>query len=179
MKKIVLVLLGIFSLIGCTTMNTPTKKTEELLMRYQSLSDDVLSDLELSAETENLGSTNTQTYKDAITRQYQNMKYEITNESINGDEAVVTAKITVYDLYKTMKESQNYATLNPSEFETNGAYDQSKFLTYELDQMLKGEDTIEYTVDFYLEKVDEEWRVKELSNIVKEKLHGIYNYESE
>ncbi len=179
MKKLVLVLLGIFCLVGCTSMNTPTKKTEELLMKYQSLSDDVLSDLDLSAEAENLGSTNTQTYKDVMTRQYQDLKYEITDENINGDEAIVTAKVTVYDLYKTMKEAQTYSDQNTAEFQTNGTYDQSKFFTYELDQMLKTDDTIDYTIDFYLEKVDNEWQIKELSNSIKEKLHGTYDYESE
>ena len=179
MKKLILVLMSIFVLIGCTTSNSPTKRTEEFLTRYQSLSDEVLSDLDLSAETENLGSTNTKTYKDVITRQYQNLKYEITDENVNGDEAVVTAKVTVYDLYKTMKDSESYRTTNPTEFQENGMNSQNKFLEYELDQMLKTNDTIDYTIDFYLEKVDDTWQMKELSNTTKEKIHGTYNYDLE
>ncbi len=179
MKKLILVLASVMLLIGCTN-NSPTKRTEEFLTKYQSLSDDVMSDLDLSAETENLGSTSTATYKDVIKRQYQNMKYEITNETVNGDEAIVTAKITVYDLYKVRSESQTYMMTNPTEFnDETGTYSQNKFREYELSKMLKTNNTIDYTIDFYLEKVDDTWTMKELSNTTKEKLHGIYNYESE
>ncbi len=178
MKKIIVVLLSIVTLFGCTTMNTPTKKTEEFLTRYQSLNDAVLTDLDLSAETENLGSTNTKTYKDVITRVYQNMKYEVTNEKIEGDEAIVTAKVTVYDLYKARTESEGYLRDHAEEFQENGVYSQDKFVEYELDKMMKTEETIDYTIDFSLEKVEDEWKVKELSTTTKEKLHGLYNYES-
>lgn len=176
MKKLVLVLLGIFMVVGCSA-NTPKSKTEEFLMRYQSLSDEVLSDLDLSAEAENLNPTNTKTYVDVIKRQYQNIKYEITNETINGNEAVVTAKITVYDLYKSMKESQDYMTEDETKFQENGVYSQDMFMEYQLDKMLKTDTTVDYTIDFYLEKIDDAWYMKELSNTTKEKLHGIYNYD--
>lgn len=179
MKKLILVLISTILLIGCTS-NSPTKRTEEFLTKYQSLSDEVMSDLDLSAETENLGSTYTNTYKDVMKRQYQNMKYEITNETVNGDEAIVTAKVTVYDLYKTRGESQTYMSTNPTEFNDElGVYSQDKYREYELDKMLKTDYTIDYTIDFYLEKVDDTWTMRELSNSQKEKLHGIYNYELE
>lgn len=166
-------------MVGCSIMNTPTKKVEEFLMSYQTLSEDVISDLELSAEMENLNSTNKVTYMDAIQRNYKNLKYEITNENVNGDEAVVTAKITVYDLYKAMKESNNYLTDNSTEFEVNGVYDQNKYREYEINQMLKTNDTVDYTINFNLQKVDDEWVLIEPDNTVKEKIHGIYNYELE
>ncbi len=179
MKKILSILLIVFILVGCNMSNTPTKKVEEFLMSYQTLSDDVVSDLELSSEMENLSSTNKVTYMDVMQRNYKNLKYEITNEDVNGDEAVVTAKITVYDLYKTMKESNDYLTDNSTEFEVNGVYDQNKYREYELDQMLKTNNTVDYTINFFLSKVDDEWVLNEPDNIIKEKIHGIYNYELE
>ena len=78
-----------------------------------------------------------------------------------------------------MKDSNDYLVDNSSEFEVNGTYDQNKFREYELNEMLKTKYTIDYTIDFYLEKVDDEWNIIEPSNTVKEKLHGTYNYEME
>lgn len=179
MKKILSILLIVFVLVGCNMMNTPTKKVEEFLMSYQTLSDDAVSDLELSSEMENLSSTNKITYMDVMQRNYKNLKYEITNEDVNGDEATVTAKITVYDLYKVMKESNDYLTDNSTEFEINGVYDQNKYREYELDQMLKTNYTVDYTISFNLSKVDDEWVLNEPDNVVKEKIHGVYNYELE
>ena len=179
MKKLISILLMFFALVGCNMMNTPTKEVEMFLTKYQTLSDDVLADLELSVESENLNSTNKVTYMDVMKRSYQNLKYEVTDEKINGDEATVTVKVTVYDLYKAMKESNDYLIDNSTDFETDGVYDQNKFREYELNEMLKTKYTIEYAIDFYLQKVDDEWHVLEPSNTIKEKLHGTYNYESE
>lgn len=179
MKKILSILMIFLILVGCNMKDTPTKEVEKFLTRYQALSDDVLNDLELNAEMENLNSTNKVTYMDVMKRSYQNLEYEVTGEKINGDEATVTVKVTVYDLYKSMKESNDYLVDNSSEFENNGVYDQNKFREYELNEMLKTKYTIEYAIDFYLQKVDDEWHVLEPSNTIKEKLHGTYNYESE
>ena len=179
MKKFLSFLLIIFTLVGCSMSNNPTKKVEEFLMSYQSLSDKVLSDLELSSEIEDLNSANKTTYMDVMRRNYQALKYEITNERINGDEAIITAKITVYDLYKVMKEANNYLIDNSTEFENNGVYSIDKFREYELDKMLKTDYTVSYTIDFYLVKSDDEWILTEPSKTVKEKIHGTYNYEEE
>ena len=179
MKKLLSILLILFTLVGCSMLNSPTKEVEKFLTKYQTLSNDVLTDLELSVESENLSSTNKVTYMDVMKRNYQDLKYEVTNENINGDEAIVTVKVTVYDLYKAMKESNDYLVDNSTEFETNGVYDQNKFREYELNEMLKTKYVVDYTIDFLLEKVDDEWSVVEPSNTVKEKLHGTYNYEAE
>ena len=73
----------------------------------------------------------------------------------------------------------DYLIDNSTDFETDGVYDQNKFREYELNEMLKTKYTIEYAIDFYLQKVDDEWHVLEPSNTIKENLHGTYNYESE
>ena len=44
LKKILAICLGIFILVGCTnTNNTPSKKVEDFLSKYQKLDDDVLT----------------------------------------------------------------------------------------------------------------------------------------
>ena len=72
MKKILSIMLILFTLIGCNMKDTPTKEVEKFLTKYQALSDEVLTDLELSVESENLSSTNKVTYMDVMKRNYQN-----------------------------------------------------------------------------------------------------------
>lgn len=179
MKRLVLVILSIVLLVGCscTLMSTPTKKTEEFLNNYKNLDEDVLSDLELSAEAEGLSTKNTETYKEIMKRQYQDMKYKIEKEDIEGDEATVTVAITVYDLYKVGKESDEYVTDNPEEFAENNVYSQDKVMEYKLERMKDTEKTVDYTLEFYLVKVDGEWVIQEPEATVKEKIHGLYDYE--
>lgn len=179
MKKLVIVIVGVLLLFGCSCalMDTPTKKTEDYLNKYKNLDDDVLGDLDLSAEAENLNDENTETYKDLIKRQYQDMKYDVVNESIDGDQATVTVTLTVYDLYKTSQAADAYLTANPNEFTENNVYNNDLFMKYKLDKMNDTEDTIDYTVDFYLAKVDGDWVVQEPDETVKQKIHGLYDYE--
>ena len=174
MKKLLSILLIFFILVGCNMMDTPTKEVEEFLTKYQALSDDVLTDLELSAESENLSSTNKVTYMDVMKRGYQNLKYEVVNEQVNGDEATVTVKVTVYDLHKAMKESNDYLLDNSTEFETDGVYDQNKFREYELNEMLKTKYVVDYTIDFFLKKVDDEKETLTTSEEHIKQINAVY-----
>lgn len=181
MKKISLVILSLISLFiftGCDTMNTPTKRTEEYLSKYVSLSDEVKSDLDLMIETENLNADNSTAYRGVLERQLSDLKYEIVSEEVNGDEATVTAKITVYDLIKSRNESKKYYTENPTEFYKDNVPDKNKYTTYELEKMKKYDKTVDYTLEFRLKKVDNVWTVNEVDNTTKEKIYGLYNYEN-
>ncbi len=179
MKRLVLVILSIFLIVGCscTLMDTPAKKTEEYLNNYKNLDEDVLSDLDLSAEAENLSTENTDLYKETLKRQYQDLKYVIEEEDIDGDEATVTVKVTVYDLYRAGKEADEYLADNPDEFKDNNVYDEDSFMEYKINKMKDTETTVDYTIEFYLVKVDGEWVIQEPEATVKEKIHGLYDYE--
>lgn len=179
MKKFLLVILMIFSLFiftGCDTMNTPTKRTEEYLAKYNSLDDNVKGDIDLMVETENLNDENGRIYKNVIEKQLENLKYEIVSEEVNGDKATVTAKITVYDLNKSKSESKKYYTQNAEEFYTNNELDKDKYTKYELDEMLKYKETVDYTIEIDLTKIDDVWTVNEVDSEVKEKIYGLYSY---
>ena len=106
----------------------------------------------------------------------KDMKYEIKEEKIDGDNAVVTAQITVYDYYNAEKEANTYLTNNPDKFKTDDVYDESLFTDYKLEQLDKVTDTVDYTIDFTLTKVDNEWVVNDLTNEQLEKIHGVYAY---
>lgn len=177
-KKIILILTFMLLLTGCMK-ETPSKKVEEFLNKYQNLNASVLTDLEFASETENISENFKKIYNDIFMRVYGNLTYKIENEKINGEEATVAVNITVYDLYKVRKESMSYMQENIETFSDENGYNDDLFLEYELNQMLNTNDTIDYTIYINLEKMDDEWHIKDLDNETKEKIHGIYNYEND
>ena len=104
------------------------------------------------------------------------MKYEIKEEKIDGDNATVTAQITVYDYYKAEKDANDYLTAHPDEFKKDDVYDKSLFTDYKLKKLDDVNTTVDYTIDFNLTKVDGKWEVNDLSNEQLEKIHGVYAY---
>lgn len=181
MKKVLLVIFCLFLLVGCscTKTNTPKAKVEDYLKSYQNLSDDVLTELDDTTDLEEYSDTQKTKYKDILKKQYQDLKYEILEEVINGNDATVTAKITVYDLYKVQQDATKYQTDHPSEFlNTSGTYDKNLFLDYKLEQMKKVTNTVDYTITFTLTKADNNWKINNISDETLQKIHGIYNYET-
>ena len=179
MKKILLSTLCLLLLSGCSFMNTPRKATEDLFKKYQTLSEEVVSDLNLTAEGQIFKtSKQREEYMKAMKMQYSDLKYEIIDENVNGDEATITVKISVYDFYKVGKDADNYLMMHSDEFETDGVYDSSKFLTYKIEQMLKASDRVEYTINVDLKKKDDKWKVENFDRVTLEKIHGTYNYEN-
>lgn len=181
MKKVLVLVLSIFLLVGCSlNKNTPKGKTEELFKKYQNLDNAVLDDLELVVEgtTLNTDSQKNQ-YTNAIKMQYSDLKYDIESESVNGDNAVVKVKISVYDFYKVQKDATTYKNSHESEFMTDGNYDLDKFLDYKLKEMQNTTDRVEYTIEINLTKEDGKWKVNPLDKVTLEKIHGTYNYEVE
>ena len=180
MKKIIaLFVVSILLLTGCGT-NTPKSKVEAYLNRYSSLSDDVKTDLETRVSSESLSIENQKIYKDVLTRQYENLKYEIKDESIDGDRATVKVKLTVYDLYKMDKDSINYMNNNANEFyDDANQFSEELFNKYRINSMLTTNETVNYEVEFYLNKVNGEWIVETPDRTTLEKIHGMYNYEME
>ncbi len=183
MKKFLVAFVLLFGLVGCTIgpANTPSKAVEEYLDRYIDNSDVVMDELDEYVDDRNeLDDDQKGTYKEILKKQYSDMKYEITDEKYDGDNAVVTVKLTVYDLYKVQKDADKHLADNPDEFKNEeGAYDATKFTKYKLDQMKDTTDTVEYTLEINVSKVDNTWEVEQLSNESLQKIHGIYNYENE
>lgn len=180
MKKFLIILSCMFLMVGCSLDNTPTKKTEELLKKYQKLDDEVVSDLELTAEGAELtDSKHKESYMKAMKMQYSDLKYEIEDEEVNGDEATVTVKISVYDFYKVQKDANDYLESHPDEFLTDKVYDAAKFMEYKLKHMNDASDRVDYTIKVDLTKEDGEWVPQAFDKTTLEKIHGTYNYERE
>ena len=180
-KKILFMFLG-FVLIFTTACdnvgNTPTKKVEELMGKYQSVDDDVLDDLNnVIANEENLTIEQQDRYRKLIEKQYKNLTYEIKEEKVDGDNATVEVEIQVIDLAKANNEAEEYLANNRDEFnDDTGDYSQEKFTNYKLDKMEDSKDKVTYTLQLTLTKEDDEWELDNLTETERQKIHGIYNY---
>ncbi len=180
MKKFLFILACMFLMVGCSLTNTPTKKTEELFKKYQTLDSAVISDLELTTEGASLTTEKQkENYMKAMKMQYSDLKYEVLEEELNGDEATVSVKISVYDFYKVQKDANDYLKDNQDEFLTDNVYDSAKFMEYKLKNMMDASDRVEYTIKVDLVKEDDEWVPQAFDKTTLEKIHGTYDYESE
>lgn len=178
MKKIIIVLFSLLLTVGCYLDKTPSKAVTELFKKYQALDDAVLNDLEFTTEGLDLKTENQkENYTKAMKMQYSDIKYEILDEDINGDEATVKVKISVYDFYKVQKEADEYKSSHKDEFIVDNNYDEEKFLNYKLNKLMEVSERIEYTIDIDLTKEDDEWVVEPFDKTTLEKIHGTYNYD--
>ena len=175
MKKLIICLLLI--LTGCKA-ETAKLACENFFNEYQSLSDNVLKDIDMITTKEDLKKDYNDTYKEILKRQYRDIEYVIENESYDGNTATVTIKITVYDLYKSTKQAHTYLEEHKEEFLTNNAYDSDKYIDFKLNAMKNTADRITYTIVLNCIKIDSTWQVEEPNEITLEKIHGIYNYDA-
>lgn len=236
MKKFILASMVIL-MSACTLGKavTPKQKVSEFLDKYKNENTDIIAQLDETIDSEISNSDHKSKYKTLMINQYKNMEYEIKDEIIEDDNAVVEVEITVYDYASALKNSDKYLNEHIDEFkkdnddskttiseteedvkdaanntknavenaaedtkdavkdtvdkakdtvddakntiEGNNAnldYDEDKFMEYKLSSMEKVKDTVKYTIEFTLTKVNGEWQLDPLSNTDIEKLHGIY-----
>lgn len=174
MKKVLYFLVAVVLLTGCSCTanmgNTPTKKVEEYLNKYQTNDDDVVSDLDdvLTNDT-TLTDDERDQYSDFMKTHYRDMQYEIKDETIDGDTATVNAEVTVRNYADAVNEANDYRLNNADEFD-----DTNTFASYRLDRLKEVTDTETYTITFHLTKENEEWTVDDLSDDDLRKLSGLY-----
>lgn len=179
MKKFILLIASIMVFTGCgKILNTPTKKVEIFFGNYQTLDDDVTSQLDkIVAEEESFNTEQRKAYKSLMKKHYQHLKYDIKDERIDGDIATVTVEIEVTDYSKVMSDTEKYLSEHPEEFRNEtGEYDKSKYMAYRLEQLKDAKDRVKYTLDLTLTKIDDEWRLDQISDVDEQKIHGMYVY---
>lgn len=180
-KKILLVIM-IISLFGCSLSqidNTPTKQVESFLNNYQTLDKKVLDDLDIViAREQAFNREQSLKYRDILKKHYQNLSYEIKDETINGNKATVKAEIEVTDFYKVLKMVETYSKNHNDEFlDDNGNFDESKYIDYQLKKMADADDNVKYTLIFSLTKNDDgNWNLDDIDDVTEEKILGIYRY---
>ena len=177
MKKLI-TLLSIILLVGCTTLdisNTPTKKVEEFLNKYQILDEDILNELDnVIEEKTKLNNENKEEYRKLIKKQYKDMQYTIKEETIDGDEATVTAQIIVKDFTKIINDAENYKRENMKEFYENNTYNDNLYKKYLIDKLKDAKDRVTYTLEFKVHKQNKKWTLDPISEEIEDKILGIY-----
>ena len=162
MKKIFIILLIMIIFTGCDIANTPTSKVEELLGNYQRLDKNINIDYYSLANDENLNDDLKNKYNDLIKDQYQNLSYEIKEEEIDGNKAIVTVSIEVIN-YKDAVRKYN-----------KNEYKNTEYHNLVINDLKKSKNKVNYTINFNLTKDNnDDWNIDELTYETKEKLLGI------
>lgn len=168
MKKISMVFMFLLLLVGCSLSNTPTSKVEDLLSKYQRLDNDIQSGIDDVLNNENLTSNQKERYRKLIEDQYKNLSYEIKNEKVDGDTAVITTEIEVMDYKKAINETNN-------SYNGQNDYSVEEYNNTKLDNLEKVKDKVTYTIDFEVKKDSNgNWILSALSNETIKKIQGMY-----
>ncbi len=179
MKKILLILFCIIYITGCANlMNTPTKKVEYLLSKYQKNDEEVLKQLSDTLLSDTILEDNQkERYNSIMKRQYSNLTYKVKNEAIDGNTAIVEVEIEVYDYAKSIKEIEDKLLENSDQYKDDtGEINTILYNDDKLSSLENTSDRITYTINFTLSKVDEEWIVDDLTEAERMKIHGLYAY---
>lgn len=178
MKKFLTVIF-IILLSACSLMqtNTPKERVRELLDKYKNQDTNIVSKLDDVISTEYTGNYK-ERYKELMLNQYKNMEYDITDEIIDGNTAIVTVDITVYNYGSTIENANEYLRNHEEEFYRENSetkeVDREKFMEYKLNLLEGTNDRKTYTLEFTLTKENDEWKLDNLSNENISKLHGIF-----
>ncbi len=177
-KKILVACLCLFLLVGCNdTTNTPSKKVEDFLSKYQKLDDDVLTQLDLTLDSDTeMSEDQKKEYRSLMEKQYQNLSYKITDEKVEDDTATVDVEIEVFDYQTSIKKSEEYFNSHKDEFITDDdEKGTEKYIDYKIKNMKDVTDKTTYTMTFNLTKDDSnEWIVDDITDTDRQKLHGLY-----
>ena len=180
MKKIIAIILSLTLLVGCDMLdinNTPTKKVEEYLNKFQINDEEVLNDLDKVLINLKINDENKEEYREIIKKQYKDMQYSIKEEKEDGDEATVTAEIIVKDFTKIISEAEKYKKENINEFYEEDMYNDNLYKKYLLDKLKDAKDKITYTLVFKLKNKNGKWQLQPITGEIEDKILGIYNYE--
>ena len=179
MKKILCALLIIIYLTGCNNlMNTPTKKVEYLLSKYQKIDEEVINQLDDALLTDDiLSSEQKSRYKSIMQKQYKDLTYIVKDEAIDGKTAVVEVEIEVYDYSKAVNMTEDDLLNNSDNYkDSTGEINTTIYNDAKLTNLENVVDRVKYTINFTLSKVDEEWIVDDLTETERMKIHGLYAY---
>lgn len=158
-------LLLVFICFGCELNNTPTSKVDELFNKYQMVDDDITLGITNVLDEQNYNETQRKRYRTLLENQYRNLSYEIKDEKVDGDEAIVTVEIEVLD-YKKAISNLTY---------DSSALSLEEYNNKKLDLLEDAKDKVIYTLEINLNKDnDGNWKVEALSNADLKKIQGMY-----
>ena len=176
MRKIFLFLVMLLVLTGCNDMmNTPTKRVEEYLGKYQILDSTVLTELDNVVDNSDYSEKYKEEYKELMIKQYQNLSYKIKSEQTNGDNANVIVELEVFDYNNALKETDDYIEEHQNEFVKDDKETSiEKIDHYKINAMKEVIDKANYTINFSLIKDNKKWVLEKITTSDLEKIHGLY-----
>ncbi|MGM9875938.1 MAG: hypothetical protein ACI310_01775 [Bacilli bacterium] len=168
MKKIVSLFIFLLLLVGCSLSNSPTSRVEDLLNKYQTLDSDISSGINDVLKEENLNDTQKDRYRKVIEKQYKGLTYQIKDERIDGDTAIISTEIEVMDYKKVINETNSY-------YQSINDYTVEDYNNTKLDKLENAKDKVKYTIDFEVKKdKNGNWKLSSLSNEAIKKIQGMY-----
>lgn len=177
-RKIIILVSLLVVLAGCgitSATTSPKRVVEDLFGKYQALDNTVLDQLDTVIASENLTTVQKNDYEELMRKQYQNLTYTIKNEVVNGDKAIVTVEIEVYDFAKTNAETEAYVTGHESEFLGDATtISDALYQNYKINKLKGVTDRTKYTLDLGLTKTDKAWKLDTLTDVERQKIHGLY-----
>ena len=170
MRKIIILVISLILVTGCDDMmNTPTRRVEEYLGKYQILDSSVLTELDDVFDNSDYSEKYKEEYKELMIKQYQNLSYKIKNEQTNGDTANVIVEIEVFDYNNAIDEANDYIDEHESEFQNKEDIDH-----YKINAIKNVTDKASYTINFSLVKDNKKWILEKINDNDLEKIHGLY-----
>lgn len=159
----IFIFLTLIFITGCSLGNTPTSKVDELMGKYQRLDTEIKDEIKEVVASNNIDESYQDRYIKALEKQYCNLTYEIKNEAIDGNTAIVTTQIEVTDYKKALN------TIDRDDLTDEEYYEES------LTAIEEANEKVTYTIDFTLTKDDaSNWQLDELSEVDKKKIQGTY-----
>ncbi len=164
-KKIIILVVITFLLIGCGMSNTPTSIVEDLFTKYQKLDTDIDNGIDTVLDEQNLTDEHRDRYRKLLENQYKNLTYEIKDEKIDGNNATVITEIKVNDY----KQAINDLTFDSTIY-TKESFDEEK-----LNRLENATNKVTYTIELTLTKDSEgKWKLNALTNEQIKKIQGMY-----
>ncbi len=173
-----ILLIMLFILTGCTLFqsNTSPKRTvEHFFSKYQTLDKEIDTQLDDVISKEDLTETQKKDYKEIMKKQYNDLTYTIKDEIIDGNNAIVTVEIEVYDLAGSQKDIEENLNENREDFLKDNEFSNELYMNYRIKKLKEERKRIKYTLDLRLTKNDKDkWFIDDLSEAEKKKIHGVY-----
>ena len=174
MKRIIIIL-SIFFLTGCSDiLNTPSRKVEEFLGKYQTMDKEVIKELDDSIEELDASDNYKMEYKNLLMKQYQNLAYSIKNEDITNDKALVETEIEVFDYYNTLENVDEDINKYKDDFkEEKDKSRKEKIEEYKIKKLKATTNKTKYQIIFTLTKKVGKWTLDKVSDDDIKKIHGL------
>ena len=164
-KRILLFVVVLLLLVGCNMANTPTSIADDLFNKYQKLDNDIDSGINTVLDEQNLTPEHRERYRKLLEKQYKNLSYEVKNEMVDGNTAIVTVEIEVVDYKQAVSDLTFDSTIY-----TKDSFDEEK-----LNRLENATNKVAYTLDLtFTKNEDGKWKINALTNEQIKKIQGMY-----